>query len=469
MNTLVHVKIQYQEEIRRFSCEPVFSLLEQTVRTLFCIADTVSYVLKYTDEDGDLCTISTQLELDYAVSHVTPLRLKVISKAVQSLPPCDGVPLCRTSTEGSNFVLMTKEKMIQNKLLGIKALLEQPGLPPQRVENLMKRRQILESRLNALSSPPGVPVVPDGDSSPTVSEFAPGWRGRGCGRRGRGAFGSDHGNRENCWRNRNPELQGFHQEIFSLKTDLRSKKMAYLTAKQNGAPESEVAALFHDLELARNALDAKKAAKMQLKDASGNSIDGHPCATGMFGRGRGRGRGACFGQKWRQENPQAEQMREEIRALKEVVGAKRIALQNAKRNDAPKSEIELLFQDFIGARNDLMQKKIAKREAKVAFVRNQVGLGEAPVGDVNSEQIPCHFKSRRHAQPQMQEMMQEIFALKSIVVEKKLALQDARTKGAPQPEIERLFSDFVVARNNLRQKKAFRREMKDTLFTSQTL
>jgi len=350
--------------------------------------------------------------------------------------------------------------------LGIKALLEQPGLPPQRVENLMKRRQILESRLNALSTPPGVPV-PDGDSpagSPTVSEFAPGWRGRGCGRRGRGAFGSDHGNREN-WRNRNPELQVYHQELFSLKNDLRSKKMAYHTAKQNGAPESEVAALYHDLELARNALDAKRATKMQLKDASsGNSIDGHPpCEMGMFGRGRGRG--ACFRQKWRQENPQGQQMRDEIRALKEVVGAKRVALQNAKRNDAPKSEIELLFQDFIGARNDLMQKKIAKREAKVAFVRNQVGLGETPVGDVNSEQTPCQFKS----QPQMQEMRQEIFALKSIVVEKKLALQDARSKGAPQPEIERLFSDFVVARNNLRQKKAFRREMKDTLFTSQTL
>jgi len=510
----VHIKLQFENEIRRFSCEPVLSVLEQFVRTLLDI--NFSFVLKYPDEDNDLCNISNQFELDYAVSHITsPLRIKVI-KQLNTQPLSQTVAQTNTlPAPVSPMVCLPREQVLQNKLLGIKALLERPDLPPQRAENLKKRQQNLEAKLEQFKS-----------ASQTPSD-APEWRGHGGCRRGRGArgphsafgchsgaFGHPHGGRHafdgapdavpsgdcsaspfggsypgchpgafghprgafghahggfghgphhgrgrrnghpKCNKESSPEVEKLHQEIFALREVVQAKKTALQDARKNGVEKPELESLFEELITAKNNLRAKKVAKRELKDARlCTPLDGEnvPCS---FRERRHPNRCNQEGPKSRQQTPEFSQMKQEIFALKELVAVKRMALQDARKNGASKPEIEILFQDLIVARNNLIAKKTAKRQFRLAEVKKDVGLDEA----APMPQCPRKLLKQN---PQIAEMKQEVFALKDVMKAKKAALQEARKNGATKPEIEKLFAEFVVARNNLQQKRFCLRELKD--------
>jgi len=85
---MISIKVSNQTEIRRFAI-PVrssFETLESSVRSMFKI--TGPTIIKYTDDEGDLCTITTQPELDFAVTlNPNLLRLSITVPNVIALVP----------------------------------------------------------------------------------------------------------------------------------------------------------------------------------------------------------------------------------------------------------------------------------------------------------------------------------------------------------------------------------------------
>jgi len=106
MNTqeMIAIKAQYQNEIRRFAlpAKVTYATLETSITTLFSLSGPV---IKFADDEGDLCTISTQQELDCALelSQGKVLRLHLFSPIVE-VPqiPTQSVPTMPMMTPVAN-------------------------------------------------------------------------------------------------------------------------------------------------------------------------------------------------------------------------------------------------------------------------------------------------------------------------------------------------------------------------------
>jgi hypothetical protein len=100
MNTqeMIAIKAQYQNEIRRFSlpAKSTFETLETNLKNLFSLSG--SPVIKYTDDERDLCTISTQREFDFALTlNQDLLRVQIFTAEVPQIAPAQPVaasPMC---------------------------------------------------------------------------------------------------------------------------------------------------------------------------------------------------------------------------------------------------------------------------------------------------------------------------------------------------------------------------------------
>jgi len=91
----ISVKAKYQNEIRRFAlpANSPFSTLSTTLSNLLSISDPI--VIKYLDDENDLCTISTQEEFNFAKSMMgkNPLRVQVfIAGQKTEEPPKPAAP-----------------------------------------------------------------------------------------------------------------------------------------------------------------------------------------------------------------------------------------------------------------------------------------------------------------------------------------------------------------------------------------
>jgi len=96
MSTKITFKVSFEKDIRRFSiCEPSYALLQKTLSKLFRIeeekfVDTLQ--LKYKDDENDLITISTDDELQEAISLTCNtqqpiLHLFLLNPISKSTPP----------------------------------------------------------------------------------------------------------------------------------------------------------------------------------------------------------------------------------------------------------------------------------------------------------------------------------------------------------------------------------------------
>jgi len=75
---MISVKAKFQNEIRRFALPAASSwtTLETTLGSLFSISEPI--VVKYLDDEDDLCTISSQDELNFAIAmQKSPLRIHI--------------------------------------------------------------------------------------------------------------------------------------------------------------------------------------------------------------------------------------------------------------------------------------------------------------------------------------------------------------------------------------------------------
>eukprot|EP01098_Paradermamoeba_levis_P006108 TRINITY_DN2536_c0_g1_i4.p2 TRINITY_DN2536_c0_g1~~TRINITY_DN2536_c0_g1_i4.p2 ORF type:complete len:169 (-),score=60.81 TRINITY_DN2536_c0_g1_i4:556-999(-) len=71
------IKAIYNGEIRRFSIDPVnFSELRKSIENVILGIPT-NFVVKYTDEDGDLISVSTDAEFNEAVQYAKDGVLKI--------------------------------------------------------------------------------------------------------------------------------------------------------------------------------------------------------------------------------------------------------------------------------------------------------------------------------------------------------------------------------------------------------
>jgi hypothetical protein len=99
MNTqeMISIKVQYQTEIRRFALPSTadFSAVAQTVANLFSIQ--VPIVIKFIDDEDDLCTISTQEEWIHAGfvgKSKSPLRLQLFLRDAPASAPASDTQYC---------------------------------------------------------------------------------------------------------------------------------------------------------------------------------------------------------------------------------------------------------------------------------------------------------------------------------------------------------------------------------------
>jgi len=515
-NTIIHTKVTYAEDIRRFSCEPVLSTLQATIKTLFGFDDT-PFVLKYVDDEKDLCTISTQLELDYAVSH-SPLRLKVIKTSV----PEAGEPVLASSQ---------RVQFLKEKLAFVQTTLQKTDLPPQRVENLNKRKAILEWKLERLQSPDAHPPFPRGgcgNKDKICDEEASGCPRRGprCGKKEReeGCHGrrwqKEHKTAEDesegpCprrghgyWRHEEPEgpcprgRGRWHREMKDADEvphgcprgargpwgrheepegpcrfgGRRWHKEHKSSDDEPEGPEGPCRfgrGHWNKHEDRPEGCHGRRHWKKH-QDAEDQSPEG-PCPRGRWqreqkfaedaeGPSRRGGRG-CWNKEKCPQSPQIQEMKTEISALREVVQAKRAALRNAKLSGAPQPEVEALFEAFVVARNNLRAKKCGKRELKDSLLKAQT-LECKPEPKCQDAEPACPKKACA-ANPELAAVQNEIVALRQLMWTKKEALAQARRAGAPKEEIKVLFEALVIARTNLREKQAVKRNIKDAAWLKQ--
>ncbi|CAG8497814.1 7966_t:CDS:1 [Scutellospora calospora] len=82
------IKVKYQSIVRRFSVSETttWTELESNLRTLFSLPPTFPFSLSYTDEDGDVITLSTDLEINDLLSNQQPnttLRFTIVPRITQ--------------------------------------------------------------------------------------------------------------------------------------------------------------------------------------------------------------------------------------------------------------------------------------------------------------------------------------------------------------------------------------------------
>jgi len=322
----------------------------------------------------------------------------------------------------------------------VETTLQTPDLPPHRLENLTKRKAILEWKLEKLQVPASHPVFPlsaaglearrdrCGRGSCEVPPGPHSFRGQGRGR---------------CWN----KDQTTDDQTFSGPGCFRGR-----WGKCGQNPRGFVCADELPGDQTPAGPGYSRGCRGWWKKQNEQKTTDQP-ADGPGCRG-GRG---CWNKDKKGPNPQIQEMNKEIFALREVVRAKKIAVHNAKQNRAPQSEVEPLFEEFVLARNNLAAKKLAKREIKDALMKARAletdaeRKSEDPQAVASTEEPVCQKK--RCQKPELAQMQNELVVLRQNLWMKKEALVQARSSGAPKEEIERLVEDLVTARSNLREKK----------------
>jgi hypothetical protein len=285
MNTQenISVKAKFGTEIRRFALPTAssFSTLEQTLGNVFSINNKLT--IKYLDDEGDLCTISTQEEFAYAATLQSLLHIQIFLSDPQIVPQIpqitevvvQTVPQIPQTTEVAvqtvpqaqipQPVVVPQEEMpeapkaqkfdkmqarrnqLELKRNSILAQLTDESLRPDKKEFLTKKAQQIETRLQFLDSRLRDDTKPsDGKREKGFPKHGradqPGPWGRGK-RGGRGCNGRGRGDR--------------HQEdpvLFSLTEEARPR---ILEAKRNGDEAAVVAIQMEVMNKFQNHLVSK--------------------------------------------------------------------------------------------------------------------------------------------------------------------------------------------------------------------
>jgi hypothetical protein len=142
MDSVIHVKATHEGEVRRFQCRPSFEILESSLRTIFACKPTDQILITFLDDENEYCRISCQIELDYAVTLPSPLRL--VMKLVSPKP----VPQV-----AETHPTTLPNEAVKARLEAVNAALETPNLPPHKREKLNHRKECLSAQLYGQQTP----------------------------------------------------------------------------------------------------------------------------------------------------------------------------------------------------------------------------------------------------------------------------------------------------------------------------
>jgi hypothetical protein len=216
MNSMIHIKAHYNGNIRRFQSQADWSALLKNLQVLFQIDQSLPVKVQYRDDENDMCTISTQMELESAISDCSLLRLFLTTApteparpVIQTAQSCKSFPCARLSaikTDCPQFEerLNRRKSMFEARMAQqaspcneqrarwprhvsndsvafgpaahlerINKALEDPELPAQRREKLLSKKAWIEQKLQKNSTPEAAP------SAAVPEQATP---HRGCGR-----------------------------------------------------------------------------------------------------------------------------------------------------------------------------------------------------------------------------------------------------------------------------------------------
>jgi len=148
---MIHIKARMNDDFRRFQCKDDFATVLSTLRTLFHIPEQDTFLIKFLDDEGDLCTISTQIEFEFAVAHSELLKITLFQNPAVPQPAIAEAIPCR-------FAANPQMNALKERLAAVTAKLALPNLPPHKVQNLNKRKQFLEAKLSQLAENPDAEV-----------------------------------------------------------------------------------------------------------------------------------------------------------------------------------------------------------------------------------------------------------------------------------------------------------------------
>jgi len=209
--TTVHIKIQFRNEIRRFSLStPSFALLESTVRDLFELSS--EFKVRYLDDEEDWVTISNNSEFAYAVELSSLLRLSITLKEEETTPVSfetsepEQFGKCRRGRGRGgrgkagkpwNANLSPQERLdkktsrLTERIATLEEKMKDETIPKDRVRVLVWRLQNLKEKLESVNADRST-LESTGSLPDHFGHRGPhGHGGRGCGR-GRGARGRGH-------------------------------------------------------------------------------------------------------------------------------------------------------------------------------------------------------------------------------------------------------------------------------------
>jgi len=208
--TPVHIKVQHNEEFRRFSLsETTFSVLDTKLRTLFNIPSE-PLKIKFLDDEKDWILISSDMELEHAIEIlILPIRVQVsLSQASVVFPPCcepvkqSSQPEVPEPSEefcwkrrggcghrgmgrgcGGRGPMISKEERLALKkarlagrISALETALLDPSLPPERERTLSWKLENLKYKMETFDS------IKDSLASEGETECPGPWRhGFGCG------------------------------------------------------------------------------------------------------------------------------------------------------------------------------------------------------------------------------------------------------------------------------------------------
>ncbi|RIA82629.1 hypothetical protein C1645_788003 [Glomus cerebriforme] len=111
---MTSIKVIYQSTVRRFSVPNTITWLdlESKLRELFSLPSTFKFSLSYTDEEGDVITLSTDLELQEFLSSQSTLKFTLTPEKHQPFV----VDTFSGNTSENDFVSVEKEKLIPDNV-----------------------------------------------------------------------------------------------------------------------------------------------------------------------------------------------------------------------------------------------------------------------------------------------------------------------------------------------------------------
>lgn len=87
----IHCKVQYGNEFRRFVLQDSYAALLSQIRRIFGFKDNDEVGIKYTDDEGDLVTISSDEELAFAIEMFPNSVLRLtITASISKSSQCSG-------------------------------------------------------------------------------------------------------------------------------------------------------------------------------------------------------------------------------------------------------------------------------------------------------------------------------------------------------------------------------------------